>query len=478
MTPSSSRTIVLTGILTLGWPSAQAVAAAGDGWGASYSFNAVQPPATNHVTYARTTMVPGRLPVSYWSSSSIGPLFLWPGLSNPTSDLIQTTMDAWSGSTNSSYCGAATGQWCVEASVFGSFGQRNGPTVAIDPDDHVTIEYSLGSDNNTWTQTVTSQKLGRVVSTLTSTSGPLPGNGFGFATEADADSFTVDTAYYLCSEFHLLQADPTWGTKSGGGNGANHGATGTGSGPGTAKNIHTPDGGLTWLVDLITLPAMNPQGTQTPVPAYNCSGGGGASGTGGAPGTGGRAATGGMAATGGARTGGAPSTGGSRAATGGSPGAGGTIATGGRLSTGGNVNVATGGLNGVGGTLTTGGRPSTGGNVNVATGGTPSTGGLVGNGGTGGALANTGGKTGTSVSTTSATGGSNSIGGSGNNVGGSSPASGGEGALAGNSSTAPSSTDNSGSCSCSVPGKKSAPRGLFAIALAGAALALRSRRRR
>ena len=72
--------------LILAVPSAQALAA--DGWGASYTFNAVQPSATNHVTYARTTMVPGRAPISYWSSSSIGPLYLWPGLSNSTSDLV------------------------------------------------------------------------------------------------------------------------------------------------------------------------------------------------------------------------------------------------------------------------------------------------------------------------------------------------------------------------------------------------------
>ena len=200
----------------------------------------------------------------------MGPLFLWPGLSNPTSDLIQTTMDAWR-SYNASYCGASAGQWCVEASVFGSFGQRNGPAVAIDPDDHVTIEYKLGSDNNTWTQTVTSQKLGKVVSTLTSTSGLMYGGGFGFATEADANSYTIDTQYYLCTEIHLDAADPTFGATGVGGIGAKMGATGTGSGIGTIKNLHTPDNGLTWLADLITLPAMNPQGTQTPAPAYSCT---------------------------------------------------------------------------------------------------------------------------------------------------------------------------------------------------------------
>lgn len=256
----TSRVIIFSTVLTLGLPSAQAMAA--DGWGASWSFG----PTTSRIIYAKTTMVPGRLPPI---TSTTGPLFLWPGMSNPTSDLIQTTMDAWPD--NKGYCGAGTGQWCVEASVFGSFGQRNGPTVAIDPDDHVTIEYKLGSDGNTWTQTVTSQKLGKVVSTLQSASGQMPKGGFGFATEADANSFTIDTQYYLCTELDFAQADPHFGSTGVGGIGAQYGATGTGSGIGTAKNVRTPDGGLTWLVDLITLPAMQPQGTQTPAPAFNCA---------------------------------------------------------------------------------------------------------------------------------------------------------------------------------------------------------------
>ena len=110
--------------LLLALPSARALAA--DGWGASWSFG----PTTSRIIHAKTTLVPGRLPPI---TATTGPLFLWPGMSNPTSDLVQTTMDAWPD--NKGYCGAATGQWCVEASVFGSFGQRNGPTVAIDPDD-------------------------------------------------------------------------------------------------------------------------------------------------------------------------------------------------------------------------------------------------------------------------------------------------------------------------------------------------------
>src|SRR6185312_9501803 len=236
----------------------------------------------------------------------------------------------------------------VEGSVFGSFGQRNGPTVAIDPGDHVTIEYKLGSDNNTWTQTVTSQKLAKVVSTLTSTSGLMYGGGFGFATEADANSYTIDTQYYLCTEIHLAAADPSFGATGVGAAGAMYGKTGTGSGRGTAKNLRTPDGGLTWLVDLITLHAMTPQGTQTPAPAYNCGTGGGGvggtSGSGGAGGVGGHAGASG--GTGGQALGGAGGHGGGGRA-GGTGGVGGS-ASGGAGGEGGGAGGAAAGAGGEG----------------------------------------------------------------------------------------------------------------------------------
>jgi hypothetical protein len=408
----TSRTLVLSAALAAGLPvfPSLARAAAGDGWGASWSFGPVQPTASNHIIYTRTTLVPGRLPT--WPSGS-GPLFIWPGLSNPTSDLIQTTADAWGD--NASACGAKAGQWCLEASVFGSFGQRSGPSVSIDPDDQITIEYKLGSDNDTWTQTVTSMKLGKVVSTLTSTSGLMLGGGFGFATEADANSYTIDTQYYLCTEIHLAAADPNFGKTGVGGTGARMGATGVGSGSGTIKNLHTPDGGLTWLADLITLPAMNPMGTQTPAPAYDC----GATGTGGSSGTGG--------ATGSGGAGGAAGRGGS----------GGTTGAGGRGgSSGGAGGRASGGANGSGGAR--GGR----GGVAGGSGGTAS-GGSNGSGGSGSGGQTTG--TGGGGSGGSGTGGSASgTGGSG--TGGSAAGGSGSGGAAGTSG------DGGGSsgCSCDV----------------------------
>jgi len=405
--------------------------AAADGWGASYSFNAISP-ATNHLISAKTTLVPGRLPPT---ESGKGPLFIWPGLSNGKGDLIQTTLDAWGD--NKGACGAATGQWCGETSIFGSFGQLSGSSAAFDADDHITIEYKLGSDNTTWTQTMTSMKLGKVVSTYSRASGAMLAGGFGFATEADQDSYTIDTQYYLCTEFHLAAADPTWGPKSGGGNGAKYGATGTGSGAGTAKNLRTPDGGLTWLVDLITLPAMNPQGTQTPPPAISC-------------GTTSNGGSGGMMGSGG--TGGTSSAGGH----------GGTSASGGH----GGVSAATGrgGSTATGGAPNSAGSPATsGGNAGVELGGGGATGESSSAGSSsspGGQFAATGGH--------ATTGGVSAVAGSGN---------GGQHALAGDGSTPPSNPDASGGCSCGVPSKRAAPRAILALAI-GAALALRWRRPR
>jgi len=197
-----------------------------------------------------------------------------------------------------------------------------------------------------------------VVSTYSHASGPMLGNGFGFATEADKDSYTVDNQYYLCTELHLLQADPTWGPKSGGGNGAKYGATGTGSGPGTAKNLRTPDGGKTWLVDVITLPAMNPQGTQTPVPAYDCS----STGTGGSAGRGGSTRSGGSVGKGGSEGGGGTIGGGGSLASDGSAGKGGNMGTGGSVGSDASTSSGSGGVvrldgeasQGSGGTLAVG----------------------------------------------------------------------------------------------------------------------------
>ena len=80
---TAPRIVILTTVLAVAFSSAQAMAA--DGWGASWSFG----PSTSRIIYAKTTIVPGRFP----PMSNVGPLFLWPGMSNSQGDLIQATVE-------------------------------------------------------------------------------------------------------------------------------------------------------------------------------------------------------------------------------------------------------------------------------------------------------------------------------------------------------------------------------------------------
>lgn len=113
-----------------------------DSWGGSVSLG----PSKSTIINAVTTIIPSTAP-----STQNGELFLWPGMSNGTGDLIQTTLESWP---DNSWCGATTGQWCVRASVFGSFGQLDGTASPVSGSEKVRIEYNLESDGETWTQYV------------------------------------------------------------------------------------------------------------------------------------------------------------------------------------------------------------------------------------------------------------------------------------------------------------------------------------
>ncbi len=207
---------------------------------------------------------------------------------------------------------------------------------------------------------------------------------------------------------------------------------------------------------------------------------GGTSGTGGAPGTGGTTATGGKSGAGGTT---------SIAGTGGTKSTGGAVATGGTKSTGGAA--STGGVKTSGGTSSTDGAVSiaTGGLSNAASGGTGAVGGTLAQ--SGGASANGGSKASgglTSGGGSSSAGGlSNAVGGGANATGGSIAVAGGAGAVAtgGSNNVAGSglatagtgATENSGSCSCRVPGSTNA-RSISFSPLAFIGLAFMSLRRR
>jgi hypothetical protein len=70
-----------------------------DSWGGALSLG----PTTSRIVTTQTILIPGVAP-----PTQNGELFLWPGMSNGTGDLIQTTLESWP---TNAWCGAETGQW-------------------------------------------------------------------------------------------------------------------------------------------------------------------------------------------------------------------------------------------------------------------------------------------------------------------------------------------------------------------------------
>ncbi|KAF5378936.1 hypothetical protein D9757_008718 [Collybiopsis confluens] len=191
-----------------------------DTWGPAYSLG----PTTGAVIGTSTTFIAGNPP----TTAETG-LFLWIGISNTTSGLIQSGVDQVA---NNAYCGAAANQWCLSASYFGVRGQTDGPYVAVNGNTQIGIAYTLSG--NTWTQTVT--VAGKVVSTLTSQDGPL------LHVQDLLTYLIVDIQQYLNSVIHLSEPDMNFPNT-------------LGKGPGVvATPMQTTDGGKTWTIASITLP--------------------------------------------------------------------------------------------------------------------------------------------------------------------------------------------------------------------------------
>lgn len=122
-----------------------------------------------------TTIVPGRNP-----PNQKGALYIWPGISNGTGDLIQFCVTSW----NQNNCGQNDNEfeWCTEASILEE--GNNFQTVArssnIKPTDMVKIEYVRGEPQANgyeweWHQYVTMEATGEFLSDLTSISGTMRG---------------------------------------------------------------------------------------------------------------------------------------------------------------------------------------------------------------------------------------------------------------------------------------------------------------
>ncbi|RDW67617.1 hypothetical protein BP6252_09013 [Coleophoma cylindrospora] len=203
-----------------------------DSWGGALSLG----PTTSHILSATTTLIPGTAP-----ATQAGELFLWPGMSNGTGDLIQTTLESWP---DNSWCGAASGEWCVRASLFGSFGQLDGTASPVPGDMNVFINYTRNADGINWTQLVSDATTGSALSNFTHESGPM--TGWGTGTECDSGcTGTIAEQTYKNVVITLASSDTSFLN------------TLTTSGGVTYTNAKMSSDGTVLTIDEILVPSMS-----------------------------------------------------------------------------------------------------------------------------------------------------------------------------------------------------------------------------
>ncbi|KAJ5708797.1 hypothetical protein N7493_010131 [Penicillium malachiteum] len=199
----ASAGLATAGLIPRGSPTVKR-----DSWGGAVSLG----PSKANIVNAVTTIIPGTAP-----STQNGELFLWPGMSNGTGDLIQTTLESWP---SNAWCGATTGQWCVRASVFGAFGQYSGDGSPVSGDDHVRIEYNLESDGETWIH-------------------------YGTGTECDDDcTGTIAPQQYLNTTITLDAGDTTFGDTIVTSAGASY------------TGLASSQNGKIWTIEAMNIPSM------------------------------------------------------------------------------------------------------------------------------------------------------------------------------------------------------------------------------
>jgi len=212
-----------------------------DYWGGALSLG----PTSSHIISATTILIPGTAP-----STQLGDLFLWPGISNGTGELIQTTIESWEdndGVYGNTWCGATVGEWCLETGVFGSFGQISGTaTPAVSGDTQIKISYtSTDNEGLEWTQVASNAETGEVLSELVFGSGLM--TGWGTATECDDDcDGTISEQQYLSTTITLAAADPDFVD------------TLVVTGGTTYTGLSVSDDGTVLTIESILVPAMNP----------------------------------------------------------------------------------------------------------------------------------------------------------------------------------------------------------------------------
>ncbi|POS70397.1 hypothetical protein DHEL01_v211209 [Diaporthe helianthi] len=203
-----------------------------------------------------STIYPGKMP-----QGQKGYMFNWIGLQDMSSsgqqvgDLVQSIIGSYPAGWSECDGPNADTTWCISSEVYGNdasgrliqmVGDKR--TAAVNYENGIVIDYKL-VDKATylWEQTMTDAVTGEVLSTYKKTSGRM--RLWNTAVELqDANgndpTGTIEPQYYVNTTITLAEADSTYGN----GFYSERGAT--------CKGITTSDGGKTWFVEKMTIPAM------------------------------------------------------------------------------------------------------------------------------------------------------------------------------------------------------------------------------
>ncbi|KAK7733087.1 hypothetical protein SLS53_008275 [Cytospora paraplurivora] len=232
--------------------------------------------STANIISTTSTIYPGKMP-----SDQKGYMFAWIGISNNTGDLIQSIVGSYPAGQSECSGSNADTTWCISSEVYGldSSGATtqfvgDKRTADVNYENGIIFNYTLiDASTYLWEQTMTDAVTGDLLSTYQKISGPMDLWNTAVELQPYGDNEptgTIEPQYYINTTITLDAADESLGsslyTEYGG----------------ESTTPTTSDGGKTWHIEKITVPAMETVPTEASDPWG--SGGQGQDQSGGQPG--------------------------------------------------------------------------------------------------------------------------------------------------------------------------------------------------
>ncbi|ROV97058.1 hypothetical protein VMCG_07519 [Cytospora schulzeri] len=205
---------------------------------------------TSEIISTTSTIYPGKMP-----QDQQGFMFAWIGIGADTGDLVQSIIGSYPPGQSECSGSNADTTWCITSEVYGE--DDSGATVQfvgdkrtadVNYENGIVFNYTLiDKSTYTWEQTMTDAVTGVLLSTYQKKSGPM--TLWNTAVELQDNNGvqptgTIEPQYYVNSTIVLESADESYGNNMY----TEYGAITT--------DMTTNDGGKTWVIEKITVPAM------------------------------------------------------------------------------------------------------------------------------------------------------------------------------------------------------------------------------